>query len=388
MSSSIPTSAGGSAPRPSRGRLKLFLGYAAGVGKTYRMLEEAQQLKRETKDVVVGYFEPHGRKDTIAKTIGLETIPTRSINYRSVVLQEMDAPAIQARHPAICVVDELAHTNVPGSERSKRWEDVQVLLDAGIDVMTTMNIQHLESLNDHIFHITGIRVRETVPDWFVKSADEVVMVDATTGALLNRLKRGDIYAPEKAQRAMENFFKESTLGALRELALRQTAHELELREIAESAEAERGLSSLVPEKGIRDRILIYVTSDLSTTMLIRRGRRMADYLSADCFAICVLPRSKEPRPTTEAKDAIEKHLNFARNLHIEARILEGEDPAEAIVDFARRNQITQILLGRPKYHFWSRLLGTDLTLRIVQKAQEIRVIIVAERRRQPLNVPA
>src|SRR5580700_5940137 len=240
MSSSTHNSAALSsdAPRPARGQLKLLLGYAAGVGKTYRMLEEAQQLKRQGKDVVVGYFEPHKRKDTIAKTEGLEMIPTKTINYRGVALQEMDTAAIQTRRPAICVVDELAHTNVPGSERTKRWEDVQVLLDGGIDVMTNMNIQHLESLNDQIFHITGVRVRETVPDWFVKSADEVVMVDATTGALLNRLKRGDIYALEKAQKAMENFFKESTLASLRELALRQTAHELELRE-----------TSVMPEPG-------------------------------------------------------------------------------------------------------------------------------------------
>src|ERR1700681_1764048 len=169
MSSSTPTSAesirDAQASRPAQ--LRVFLGYAAGVGKTFRMLEEAQQLKREGKDIVVGYFEPHGRKDTIAKTVGLEMIPTRAINYRGVALQEMDTPAIQVRRPAICVVDELAHTNVPGSERPKRWEDVQVLLDIGIDVMTNMNIQHLESLNDHILRITGVRVRETVPDWFV-----------------------------------------------------------------------------------------------------------------------------------------------------------------------------------------------------------------------------
>jgi two-component system, OmpR family, sensor histidine kinase KdpD len=383
MSSSIPTSPGASSddPRPSRGQLKLFLGYAAGVGKTYRMLEEAQQLKREGKDLVVGYFEPHGRKDTIAKTVGLEMIPTRSINYRGVALQEMDTPAIQARRPALCVVDELAHTNVPGSERSKRWEDVQALLDAGIDVMTNMNIQHLESLNDHIFRITGVRVRETVPDWFVKGADEVVMVDATTGALLNRLRRGNIYAPEKAQRAMENFFKESTLAALRELALRQTAHELELREISETPDTGRALSPDSPpsEKEIRDRILIYITADLSTAMLIRRARRMADYLGADCFAVCVLSR---PSDRSEGAAAIEKHLNFARNLHIETRVLEGGDPAETLVDFARRNQITQILIGRPKYRSWSRLLGTDLSLRIVRTAKDIRVIVVAERQRQ------
>src|SRR5579863_2591493 len=263
MSSSTPTSAEilRDAQPKHRGHLRVFLDYAPGVGKTFRMLEEAQHLKRQGKDIVIGYFEPHGRKDTIAKTVGLETIPTRKINYRDVAFQEMDTDAIIRRHPAICVVDELAHTNVPGSERDKRWEDVQVLLDAGIDVITNMNIQHLESLNDHIFNITGVRVRETVPDWFVKSADEVVMVDATTGALLNRLKRGDIYALEKAQQAMANFFKESNLTALRELALRQTAHELELREFTENPEIARELLPASPssQKLVRDRILIYLT---------------------------------------------------------------------------------------------------------------------------------
>jgi two-component system, OmpR family, sensor histidine kinase KdpD len=204
MSSSIPISGdSGSDPRSGRpGQLKVFLGYAAGVGKTYRMLEEAQQLMRQGNDIAVGYFEPHGRKDTIAKTVGLEMIPPRTITYRTSTFQEMDTDAILKRRPAICVVDELAHTNVPGSQRAKRWEDVQVLQEAGINVITNMNIQHLESLNDQILRITGIRVRETVPDWFVKSAAEVVMVDATTGALLNRLRRGDIYATEKAQQAM------------------------------------------------------------------------------------------------------------------------------------------------------------------------------------------
>ena len=385
MSSSIPNSADLSAgqSRTQRGRLQLFLGYAAGVGKTYRMLEEAQQLRRQGKDVVVGYFEPHGRKDTIARTAGLEMIPTKTIDYRGVMLQEMDTEAILKRRPAICVVDELAHTNVPGSERCKRWEDVQVLLDSGIDVMTTMNIQHLESLNDHILNITGIRVRETVPDWLVKSASEVVMVDATAEALLNRLKRGVIYAPEKAQRALENFFTESTLVSLRELALRQAAHELDIRGATEIGEEGAGISpaSSAAEKEIRDRILIYVTPDPSSAMLIRRGRRMADYLGADCFAVGVLAPRGDHRPD-ERVDAVETHLNFARNLHIEPRILEGTDPAETIVDFARRNRITQILLSRPKHRSWGILLGTDLIPRIVRKAKDIRVIVLAERRRQ------
>jgi two-component system sensor histidine kinase KdpD len=387
MSSSTPISAE-STKEPQakrRGHLRVFLGYAPGVGKTFRMLEEAQQLKRQGRDVVIGYFEPHGRKDTIAKTAGLEVVPTKKINYRDVAFQDMDTDAIIRLHPAICVVDELAHTNVPGSERAKRWEDVQVLLDSGIDVITNMNIQHLESLNDHIFNITGVRVRETVPDWFVKSADEVVMVDATTGALLNRLKRGDIYALEKAQQAMENFFKESTLAALRELALRQTAHELEFREIAEMPEPAEGLSAAAPgqQKEVRDRILIFVTPDPSSAVLIRRGRRMADYLGADCFAVCVLSHRGGRRWVNQDMEGIQKHLNFARNLHIETRTLEGGDPAETIVDFARRNQVTQILVGRPKKRgFLSRFLFTDMVLRIVRKAKDIRVIIVAERRRQ------
>src|SRR6516165_578861 len=386
MSSSIPNSAALSSEssRGSLGRLQLFLGYAAGVGKTYRMLEEAQRLKSQGEDIVVGYFEPHGRKDTIARTVGLEMIPTDTIHYRGVALPEMDSSAILERRPAICVVDELAHTNVPGSGRQKRWEDVQVLHDAVINVMTTMNIQHLESLNDRVFHITGIRVRETVPDWLIKSASEIVMVDATTEALLNRLKRGVIYAPEKAQQALENFFKESTLVALRELALRQTAHELDVRGAVDAPEqaVDAFLRSRVPERGTRDKILIYVSADPSSAMLIRRGRRMADYLCAECFAVGVVPPVRD-HGAVDRVDAVETHLNFARNLHVETRTLQGEDPAEMIVEFARRNQITQILLGRPKHRSWEVLMGTDLILRVVRKAKDVRVIIVAEHRRAP-----
>jgi two-component system sensor histidine kinase KdpD len=390
MSSSTPISREATSDDPPRrrGRLKVFLGYAAGVGKTYRMLEEAQQMKQQGQDIVVGYFEPHGRKDTIAKAAGLEFVPRRKLAYRGTTFEEMDTRAILERRPAICVVDELAHTNVPGSERTKRWEDVQALLDAGVDVLTNMNIQHLEGLNDQVFQITGIRVRETVPDWFVKGADEVVMVDTTTGALLNRLKRGDIYAPEKAQKAMENFFKESTLAALREMTLRQTAHELDLREkesrpALDAADFETQGVQSVPstENETLDRIFIYVSPDPSTAMLIRRGRRMADYLDADCFAAYVSPSHDLSSLPKGEREAIEKHLNFARNLHIETRILEGKDTAQTIIDFAHRNQITQILLPRRHYSWWTHLLRTDLILRVVRKAKDIRVIIVAERRR-------
>ena len=213
------------------GRLKVYLGYAAGVGKTYQMLVDARELKRQGKDVVIGYFEPHGRADTIAQTSGLELTTRRRIEYRGAWFEEMDTDAILRRAPQICVVDEFPHTNVPGSERQKRWEDVMALLEHGIDVLTTMNIQHLESLNDQISYITGVRVRETIPDWVMKHADEVVMVDLTPGALLNRLKRGVVYTPDKAERALENFFREPVLVALREMALRQTAHEVDLRHL-------------------------------------------------------------------------------------------------------------------------------------------------------------
>lgn len=381
MSSFIPTGDTGAREplRGRRGRLHLYLGYAAGVGKTYRMLEDAQQISRQGKDIVIGYFEPHGRKDTMARTAGLEMVPTRSSIHGGTVFQEMDTDAIFRRNPSICAVDELAHTNVPGSVRAKRWEDVQMLLDAGIDVMTNMNIQHLESLNDHIFRITGIRVRETVPDWFIKSASEVIMVDATTGALMNRLKRGVIYAPEKAQRALENFFKESTLAALRELALRQAAHELESRDPVEPARGgEEHPASYSNQR--RDRILIILTSRPSTAMLIRRGRRMADYLEADCFAVWVSNR-KRADESRRAREAVEQHLNFARNLHIETRILEGENVAEQILDFAHRNQITQILAARPKIRPWDHLRNSNPVLQIVQIATDVRVIVVADRRK-------
>jgi two-component system sensor histidine kinase KdpD len=366
--------------RARHGRLHLYLGYAAGVGKTYRMLEDAQEIARQGKDIVVGYFEPHGRKDTIARTIGLEMISTRATVVGGAVFQEMDTDAILQRNPAICVVDELAHTNVPGSARSKRWEDVQVLLDAGIDVMSNMNIQHLESLNDHIFRITGIRVRETVPDWFIKSASEVIMVDATTNALMNRLRRGVIYAPDKAQRALENFFKESTLSALRELALRQAAHELESRESVESPGAREDEHASTAQQARRDRILIFLTPGPSTAMLIRRGRRMADYLEADCFAVWVASQRRRD-DSRKAREDVEKHLNFARNLHIETRVLEGADPAEKIIEFAHRNQITHILAARPPIRPWDHLATADPVLQLVEMAKDVRIIVVADRRK-------
>ena len=369
-----------SLPQPHRAKLKMLLGYAAGVGKTYRMLEEGLELKANGVDVVIGYFEPHGRKDTIAKTAGLELIPRRRIQYRGTAFEEMDTGAILARQPRVCLVDEFAHTNVPGSERAKRWEDVLVLLDAGIDVFTTMNIQHLESVHDQVRQTTGIQVRETVPDWVIKQADEIVMVDLPPAALIHRLQRGVIYAPEKAARALENFFQESNLGALREMALRQAAHEVDVRQADDSTAAgAAGPTVSTPGQGAAaadEKFMIYVTDRPSTARLIRRAWRVADYLQAECLAVYI----RSPFEPQARYEAVERHLNFARDLHIETRVLEGEKEAETLVQFARLQGVTHIFLARPHYTFWKWLPGSHLIHEIVRLASDIRLTIVAERR--------
>jgi two-component system, OmpR family, sensor histidine kinase KdpD len=350
--------------KEGRGRLKIFLSYAAGAGKTYRMLEEAQELKKRGIDVVIGYFEPHARKDTIAKTVGLEFVPRKTMEYRGSTFEEMDTQAILNRAPAICAVDEFAHTNVPGSDRAKRWEDVMTLLEGGIDVLTTMNLQHLESLNDQIWQITGIRVRETVPDWVIKQADEIVMVDVTPEALINRLKRGVVYEPEKAAKALENFFREQSLVALREMALRQAAHEVEVRHDTPRS---------------NDRLLIHITGEPTTAMLIRRGRRVADYLQAECFAVYISETGDLGGMPILEREAVERHLNFARNLHIETRVLQGQDAAAVLVDFAHRERITQMFLMRPTIRGWGLIRSRSLTSEILRIAQDMQITIVANR---------
>ena len=356
-----------------RGRLKVFLGYAAGVGKTYQMLSEAHELYAKGADVVVGYFEPHSRKDTIALTEGLETVPRATITYRGGTFEEMDAEAILRRHPAIAVVDEFPHTNVPGSARAKRWEDVQVLLDAGIDVLTTMNVQHLESLNDQILRSTGVRVRETIPDWVLKQADEVVMVDLTPQALLNRLARGVVYGPERAQAAIQNFFKESTLVALRELAMRQAAYTVESRlpDAAPKAQSQ--------EHDRQERLLLAIDAEPSSAALIRRGRRVADYLRAECLAVFVSPTSDLFGLEQARREAVEKHLNFARGLQIETRVLQGKDVAETIVQFARLYGVTQIFIARERPSVMRAWLAATLVQRLVALANDMQVTVVAGR---------
>jgi two-component system, OmpR family, sensor histidine kinase KdpD len=364
-----------------RGKLKLYMGYAPGVGKTYRMLEDGQALRNQGVDVVIGYFEPHGRKDTIEKTEGLEIIPRAQISYRGSVFEEMDTEAILAREPRVCLVDEFAHTNVPGSRRAKRWEDVVMLRDAGIDILTTMNVQHLESLNDQVWQIAGVRVRETIPDWVVQQADDVVVIDLSPRALLHRMQRGAIYDREKVERALQNFFRESTLAALRELALRETAHEIEHRGSGhEQAEA--------PAEEFRDRdrehkILLLVTADPATAMLIRRARRVSDFLGAECFAVAVHPSGDIGSMPEAQREAIEKHLNFARNMRIETRILRGSDVARTLVGFARLNRVTQIFLVRSRERYSLPLWPGGLLQRIVRFARDMQVVIVSDR--QPVR---
>ncbi len=360
-----------------RGRLKVFLGYAAGVGKTYQMLTEAHELMDRGVDVVVGYFEPHGRKETIALTEGLEQVPRKVVEYRGSRFEEMDTDAVLRRHPQVAIVDEFPHTNVPGSPRLKRWEDIHVLLDAGIDVVTTMNVQHVESLNDQILQSTGVRVRETIPDWVLKQSDEVVMVDLTPRALLNRLARGVVYPPERARAALENFFKESTLVALRELAMRQAAYAVESRLPEDEPDA---LVDVAPSGPLaRDRLLLVITPDPSSAALIRRGRRVADYLRTECLAAYVSTTPDFRDLTPAGRDSLERHLNFARGLRIETRIVQGTDVAEALVTFARLNGVAQIFVSREKPSALRSWFASAFVQRIVNLARDMEVTVVADR---------
>jgi two-component system sensor histidine kinase KdpD len=361
-----------------KGKLKVYLGYAAGVGKTYRMLEEAREFRHKGVDLVIGYFEPHGRKETIAKTEGLEVIPRRILTYAGSQFEEMDTDAVIRRKPAVAVVDEFAHTNVPGTERVKRWQDVHAILEAGIDVLTTMNVQHLESLNDQVFHATGIRVRETVPDWVVDEADELVFVDLTPRALRNRLERGVVYSQEKARRAMENFFTETNLTALREMALRHTAHEVEEKLDAAAAATVAKSAGAAPDgsEAARrtERILICLTGRPSSAMLIRRGKRVADYIHAECLAVHVGDDSHNP-------EAVERHMSFARNLRIETHVIHGEDVPRALAGFARTRGVTQIFMGRSAALPWWKRYRETIVQRLVRQARDMQITIVAERRR-------
>src|SRR5260370_27243277 len=302
----------------------------------------------------------------------------------------MDTEAVLRRRPSIALVDELAHTNIPGSTRTKRWEDVEFLQDAGIEVWNTMNVQHIKSLNDQVWQITATQVSETVPDGIVRQAAEIVAVDVTPEALLNRIKRGAIYKPEMVEKALIGFFKGSNLGALRELTLRQAAHEVDLRQSdydeTRALQVPR-LSEARPSGAMdnqpKERILIHITADPSTAMLIRRGHPVADYLHADCTALFVHETPELSQLPAEERQLVEKHLPFARSLQTETGILGGTDIAKTVVEFARRNQVTQIFVAHPPATFLRRLRATTSAATTPPSPHALQATVVADRSRRP-----
>ncbi len=357
-----------------RGRFTILLGSAAGVGKTVRMLEEGHRLKGEGRDVVVAYFEPHGRAYTVEKLGELEVIPRRRIPYRGATLDEMDVEDIRARRPEVALVDELAHTNVPGSRNEKRWQDVRELLDGGIDVIATVNIQHLESLNDKIAQLTGVQVRETIPDTVFVEADDVVVVDVTPEALQARLRRGEIYPPERVERALENFFRATNLSALRELALLQVAEEAD-----RDLEAFRREEQLVEAWGVQERILVGVSATRPSTLLIRRGTRLARRVPGKCYVLFVAPPGGLTCLSDDERALVQSDLQLARTLDAEAEVIEDRNVARAVTDYARRKQVTQIFLGRSSRGRWEELLHGSVINDVVRLSHGIDVHIVADR---------
>ncbi len=360
-------------PRRERaGRLKVYLGYAAGVGKTYQMLADGNDARARGHDVVIGYFEPHGRADTIAQIGSLEMVPRKKVIYRDKEFEEMDVEAVMARRPEISLVDELAHTNVPGSGHEKRWQDVMQLVDAGMEVWTTVNVQHLESLNDAILQITNVKVRETVPDWVVTEADEVVMIDVATRALLNRLHRGVIYSPEKTAAALENFFREGNLSALREIAMRQTADKIE-------AELERPSVEDARLTGSLEVLMVCLNDHPSAAALVRRAKRVTDRMHADCWVVYVVQDEQWTGHSAESRKTVEAHLALARTLNLRTEVIVGQKVAPTIVRFARQHGVSQIFLGRSLKSGWKELFSRNIIEQVIREAPDLDIHVVAER---------
>src|SRR5215471_14374498 len=320
----------------AHGRLRIYLGYAPGVGKTYQMLKDARELSAHGVDMAVGFVDAHGRSDILQQLDGLHTVPLLTVTNRGVTSEEIDIDAVLKRSPQVCVIDELAHSNPTSLPRQKRWQDVQVLLQAGIDVLTTMDVKDLASLSDQIWQLTGRRVRETVPDWFFQQADEVLLVDVTPRALLNRLERGAIYPSRssKPKNEVQAIFQEPVLVALRELAIRQTAQALEARQTGKTT------PDTQPQK-----LLVNITADPSTAMLLRRARRVADHLQAICVAVYVYSKEESEAGHAEDRPTIDRHMRFAETLRIDTKVIHGKNRAEALVEYARKNHVTQIFLS-------------------------------------------
>ena len=333
-----------------RARLRIYVGAAPGVGKTYEMLQEAHALRTRGLDVVVGFVETYGRRDTEAQLKDLEVIPRRKIDYRGVTMEDMDVEAVIRRRPQVCVVDELAHTNVAGSRNAKRYQDVREILDAGIHVMTAVNIQHLETLNDAVARATNVRVRETVPDTFLDRADEVINVDVTVEELRNRLREGKIYRPEKVEQALTNFFRKGNLSTLRELALRAVADKVSQK--AASYRVREGLEpALIPE-----RVMVCMSSNALAPRVIRTGARIAGRLGARWYAVYVeTPREKPGRINAGDANALLENIRLAESLGATVVRVKAERPAEGLIAFAQREGVTHVIFGQSARTRWELL---------------------------------
>jgi two-component system sensor histidine kinase KdpD len=335
-----------------RGNLKVFIGMAPGVGKTYRMLQEGKAEADSGRDVAIGYLEPHGRDETLAQAAGLELIARRSVDYRGRTLQEMDLPAVLARKPELCLIDELAHTNAPGLEHEKRFEDVRDVLAAGIDVYSTVNVQHLESLNDQVNQLTGARVRETIPDEVLSAADEVVLIDLTPEALIARLRAGKVYRPERVQAALNNFFKIENLSALRETALRQVAEDVEekrlvreLRPVVRRDEQGVAVAAEPQPQAIAERLLALATLAPHSERVVRRAWRSAQRLDAELDVLLVRPPGHPP--SREDRERLEALRRLTAMLGVRLRVVEGEDVAAVAIAVARELGATYVVMGTP-----------------------------------------
>jgi two-component system sensor histidine kinase KdpD len=370
-----------------RGHLKVFIGMAPGVGKTYRMLQEGGAEADSGRDVVIGYLEPHGRVETLAQAEGLELLPRRRLVYRGTPLEEMDLPAVLARKPELCLIDELAHTNAPGVEHEKRYEDVRAVIEAGIDVFSTVNVQHLESLNDQVTQLTGARVRETIPDEVLSAADEVVLIDLTPEALIGRLRAGKVYRPERVQAALNNFFKIESLSALRETALRQVAEDVEVKRLVrEPSQPARRDEEGLPVTGdlgpqaIAERLLALATLAPHCERVVRRAWRSAQRLDAELDVLVVRPPGRPPSP--EDRKRLEELRRLVSMLGARLRVEEGEDVAEVAIAVARALGSTYVLMGTPSERRGLTRLGgrsdRSLLTRLLRGLPGVDVRVVAD----------
>jgi two-component system sensor histidine kinase KdpD len=355
----------------SRGNFKLFLGYAPGVGKTFAMLSEAIRRHGRGEDVVVGIIETHGRKGIEELVTQLEAVPRQKIEYKGTLFEEMDLDGILARKPEVVLVDELAHTNIPGSKNRKRYEDVQALLAAKIDVICTLNIQHIESISPVVRNITGVTIRETVPDWVPMTANETVMVDLTPEALQNRMKRGDVYMPTKVEQALNNFFRRGNLIALRELALRQVAEQVD-----RSLENYMASKDIQKNWAVRERIAVCVSANPSAQYLIARAARMARRLDSELYVIHV--ETGRDKLREGSKKTLSANLHFAENLGASVIEIKGASIADSVAKVVREKHITQVIFGRSIEHGWKKYLYHSAAYRFLRESPEVDVHIVTQ----------